>query len=161
VPNSVGTSATSVGNPTPLGQCIAVQKGAAFPNVFGALGTAPAFSPSAMFNLRARYDWTEGDYRPFAMIGANHIGSEENEPASFTNGNTEAVPTTTLLLYTMPGYTTYDASVGVTKDNWTVTANGSNLFNNSSSTNTTSGQFIKTEYPLRPRVLMLNFGIKF
>jgi iron complex outermembrane receptor protein len=161
VPNSVGASATSVGNPTPLGQCITVQKGSAFPNVFGALGTAPAFSPSAMFNLRVRYDWTVGEYRPFAMFGANHIGSENNEPASFTNGNTEVVPTTTLLLYTMPGYTTYDGSIGVAKDNWTVTANGSNLFNNSSSTDTTSGQFIKTEYPLRPRVLMLNFGVKF
>jgi len=61
----------------------------------------------------------------------------------------------------MPGYTTYDGSVGVSKDNWTVQVQGSNLLNNDSSTNTTSGQFIKTEYPLRPRVLMLNFGYKF
>jgi outer membrane receptor protein involved in Fe transport len=161
VPASVGTSATSVGNPTPIGQCITTQKGGTLPNAFGALGTSPAFSPSAEFNLRARYDWNVGDFKPFASIGANHIGSERNEPASFTDGNTEVVPTTTLLLYTMPGYTTYDGSVGVSKDNWTVQVQGSNLLNNDSSTNTTSGQFIKTEYPLRPRVLMLNFGYKF
>jgi outer membrane receptor protein involved in Fe transport len=151
----------SAGNPTPIGQCIVQQKGLPLPNAFGALGTAPAFSPSAMFNLRARYDWTMGDYRPFWMVGANHIGSQNNEPASFTNGNTEAVPTTTLLLYTMPSYTTYDASIGVAKDNWTATLQGSNLSNSDASTNTTSGQYIKTVYPVRPRVLMLNFGLKF
>ncbi|MFI4890873.1 MAG: TonB-dependent receptor, partial [Steroidobacterales bacterium] len=162
VPASVGTVAgKSVGNPTPLGQCITIQKGATLPNAFGALGTSPAFSPSVEFNLRARYDWTMGDYRPFWSVGANHIGSERNEPASFTDGNTQAVPTTTLLLYTMPGYTTYDGSIGVSKDNWTAMLTGENLLNNDSSTNTTSGQFIKTEYPLRPRVLMLNFGYKF
>jgi outer membrane receptor protein involved in Fe transport len=162
VPQSVGTVAgKSVGNPTPIGQCITTQKGQPLPNVFGALGTSPAFSPSVEFNLRARYDWTAGNYRPFWSVGANHVGSERNEPASFTNGNTEVVPTTTLLLYTMPGYTTYDGSIGVSRDNWTVQIQGSNLTNSDASTNTTSGQFIKTEYPLRPRVLMMNFGVKF
>jgi iron complex outermembrane recepter protein len=161
VPQSVGTSSSSIGNPTPIGQCIVSQKGVILANTFGDLGTAPAFSPSAQFNLRARYDWTYGNYRPFWMIGANHVGAERNEPASFKDGSTIAVPTTTLLLYTMPGYTTYDGSIGVAKDNWTATLQGSNLFNNDSSTNTVSGQFIKSETPLRPRVLMLNLGYKF
>jgi iron complex outermembrane recepter protein len=161
VPQSVGTSATSIGNPTPIGQCITTKEGVLVANTFGDLGTAPAFSPAAQFNLRARYDWTVGNYKPFWMFGANHVGSETNEPASFKDGNTVAVPTTTLLLYTMPGYTTYDGSIGVSKDNWTATLQGTNLFNSDASTNTVSGQFIKSETPLRPRVLMLNLGYKF
>ena len=108
---SVDRSVRHPGNPTPAGQCITTIKGGTLQNAFGALGTSPAFSPSMEFNLRARYDWTIGDYRPFVSVGANHIGSERNEPASFTDGNTQPVPTTTLLLYTMPGYTTYDGVI--------------------------------------------------
>jgi iron complex outermembrane recepter protein len=61
----------------------------------------------------------------------------------------------------MPGYTTYDGSIGVGKDAWTVAITGSNLTNSDASTNTSSGQFIKEEVPLRPRVVMLQFGYKF
>ena len=158
------------GNPTAAGSCITQILGknangqaanVTLLNAFGGLGSSPAFSPSVEFNLRARYDWNVGDYKPFASLGANHIGSERNEPANFVDGNTQPVPTTTLLLYTMPGYTTYDGSFGVAKDNWTFQISGSNLTNSNASTNTESGQFIKAEVPLRPRVLMANFGIKF
>jgi outer membrane receptor protein involved in Fe transport len=161
---SVGSNVAAggiAGNPTPAGQCITTIKGAALPNAFGALGTSPAFSPSFEFNLRARYDWSFGDYKPFASVGANHIGTERNEPASFVPGSTQPVPTTTLLLYTMPGYTTYDGAIGVAKDSWTVQLTGSNLSNSNASTNTESGQFIKAEVPLRPRVLTLQVGMKF
>jgi outer membrane receptor protein involved in Fe transport len=151
-------------NPTPLGECITQINGQPYTNPYGVLGTAPAFSPALQFNLRARYDWTAGDYHPFFMVGANHIGSQRNEPASFPPGNSAfctPIPTTTLCLYTMPAYTTYDAAFGVTKDNWTVQVNGTNLTNNNASTFTSSGQFIKSEVPLRPRVLMLQIGYKF
>jgi iron complex outermembrane recepter protein len=97
------------------------------------------------------------------MVGANHVASMRNEPASFPDGNLPQYnpPTTTLLLYTMPGYTTYDAAFGVTKDNWTFQVNGSNLGNSDASTFTSSGQFIKSEVPLRPRVIMGQFGYRF
>jgi iron complex outermembrane receptor protein len=61
----------------------------------------------------------------------------------------------------MPGYTTYDASVGVAKDAWTAQVSGSNITNSTASTNTTSAQFIQSDFPLRPRVVMLQFGYKF
>jgi outer membrane receptor protein involved in Fe transport len=97
------------------------------------------------------------------MVGANHVGSMRNEPASFPDGNSpaEATPTTTVVLYTMPGYTTYDAAVGIAKDNWTAQLNGSNLGDSNASTFTSSGQFIKSEVPLRPRVIMAQFGYRF
>jgi outer membrane receptor protein involved in Fe transport len=152
------------GNPTPLGQCITQVKGVPYTNPYGVLDTSPAFSPSLQFNVRARYDWVmPGDYKPFVSAGANHVGSMRNEPASFPNGNLPQFnpPTTTLLLYTMPAYTTYDAAIGVAKDNWTAQIVGSNLTNSDASTFTSSGQFIKSEVPLRPRVVMGQIGFKF
>jgi iron complex outermembrane receptor protein len=154
----------TAGNPTALGTCVTQINGQPYTNPYGVLGTSPAFSPLLQFNVRARYDWQLGDYKPFAMVGANHVGSMRNEPASFPNGSSSfcsPVPTTTLCQYTMPGYTTYDAAIGVGKDNWTAQITGNNITNSDASVNTSSAQFIKSEVPLRPRVLTLQFGYKF
>ena len=129
-------------NPTPAGDCITVIDGQAY--IF--------------------------DYKSFVTIGANHIGSQRNEPASFPDGNLETsaggclvngIPNTTLCKYTMPGYTTYDAAIGVSKDSWTAQITGNNITNSDASTNTASNQFIKTEVPLRPRVITVQIGYKF
>ena len=77
----------SKGNPTPVGQCITQVNGLPYTNPYGVLGTAPAFSPPLLFNVRARYDFHYGDYKPFASVGMNHVGSMRNEPASFPDGN--------------------------------------------------------------------------
>ncbi len=154
-------------NPTPKGQCITQIDGTPFPNPFGQLGTSPPFSPPWQFELRARYDWAAADYKPFAWIGANHIASMSNEPANFPNGNAAnespptGYPTTTLLRYQIPGYTTYDGALGVAKDNWTAQIVGHNLSNAYGPTNISSGQFIKSEVPLRPRVITFLAGYKF
>jgi outer membrane receptor protein involved in Fe transport len=162
LPRNIGTA--NAANPTPVGGCITQVNSVPYTNPYGVLNTSPPFSPSQLFNLRARYDWKMGDYKPFAMVGANRIGSMRNEVAAFPPGNSAAcspIPTTTLCLYTMPGYTTYDASVGVSKDNWTAQINGVNITNVDASTNTGSYQFIESQVPLRPRVVMLQFGYKF
>ena len=151
-------------NPTPLGQCITQINSQPYTNPFGVLGTRPPFSPPLEFNVRARYDWSiQGGYNAFASIGASHIGSQSNEPASFPDGNDPAFnpPTTTLLRYQIPGYTTYDAAIGTTKDNWTAQLSGSNLGNSDAASNISSGQFIKSEIPIRPRVIMFGVGYKF
>jgi iron complex outermembrane receptor protein len=146
---------------SPTVGCITEVKGKPFENPFGALNTRPAFSPPVEFNLRARYDWSFNDYKAFAMVGGNHIGGMSNQPASFVDGNTQPIPTTTHLRYFQPGYTTYDASIGVSKDNWTAQVYGVNLSNSDASQFTSSAQFIKSEVPLRPRVLGLKIGYKF
>jgi iron complex outermembrane recepter protein len=156
-------------NPTPAGQCVVVNSPAGpVPNALGAFGTSPAFSPPWMFNLRARYDWEMNDYKPFAWVGASHIGSMTNEPKNYFSGTNPLYanpngtgPITTLLLYTIPGYTTYDGAIGVAKENWTAQISGSNLTNAYGPTNISSGQFIKSEVPLRPRVVMFLIGYKF
>jgi outer membrane receptor protein involved in Fe transport len=162
---SVGVTSNSKtsANPTPAGACITQINSEPYTNPFGVLGTSPAFSPAIQFNVRARYDFHAGDYKPWVGVGANHVGSMRNEPASYPDGNSAAEnpPTSTLDRYTMPGYTTVDASVGVAKDNWTVQFTGNNLTNSDASTFTSSGGFIKSEVPLRPRVLTFGFGYKF
>jgi iron complex outermembrane recepter protein len=157
----LSSNIVSAGNPTPIGHCITQVNSAPYTNPYGVLGTAPPYSPPVQFNLRARYDFTAGDYKPFLMVGANHIGSMSNQIQAFASGDNVLIPSTTLLRYSIPGYTTYDAAIGVAKDNWTTQITGSNLSNSDASTNTSSGQFIKSEVPLRPRVLTLQFGYKF
>ena len=160
-----------VNNPTPAGQCITQISGQPYTNPFGVLGTSPPFSPPLMFNMRAKYDWDAGAYKAFAWVGANHIAGQRNEPASFPDGtlpqssggclDTAGAPTTTLCKYEIPGYTTYDGAIGFGKDNWTAQLTGSNLTNSDASTNISSGQFLQQNFPLRPRVLTAQIGIKF
>ena len=160
---SVGVTPTTPHNPTPAGQCITQVAGAHYTSPFDTLNASLPFSPPVLFNMRARYDWAAGAYKPFAWAAASHVGSMHNEPANFPDGLSPAQnpPTTTLVRYTIPAYTTYDAAVGVSKDNWTVQLTGSNLSNSDAVTNVSSGQFIKATIPLRPRVLMLEFGYRF
>jgi outer membrane receptor protein involved in Fe transport len=154
-------------NPTPNGRCITQVNGAPYTNPFGQLGTRPPFAPPWMFNLLARYDWTAGAYKRFAWVGASHIASMSNEPANFPDGNAASEnpptgwPTTTLLRYQIPGYTTYDGGLGVAKDNWTAQIQCNNLSNAYGPTNISSDQFIKAEVPLRPRVITFLIGHRF
>jgi hypothetical protein len=61
----------------------------------------------------------------------------------------------------MSAYTTYDASLGFSKDQWVVTFFGQNLSDSNASTYTTSGQDIKAIVPLRPRVIGVKVGLHF
>ncbi len=160
---SVGVTPLTPNNPTPAGECIAIVRGLPFTSPFPALGTAPPYSPPAQFNVRARYDWNGEAYKPFALIAASHVASMQNDPANFPAGNGpgENPPTTTYLRYPIPGYTTWDAALGVTRDSWTVAISGSNLANSSAATNISDVQFIRSEIPLRPRVLMAQLSYRF
>jgi iron complex outermembrane recepter protein len=165
--NAPCIKSTNPGNPTPLGTCItqvwspALSQNVPLQNPLGTVGATPAFSPTTEYNVRARYDWQVNDYKMFFMAGAQHVGDMQNEPSSFQSGAGVIVPTTSWLRYDQPAYTTYDAAFGVAKDQWTVEAYGSNLGNSNASVYTTSGQFIKAEVPLRPRVLGVKVGFKF
>ena len=160
-PCLIANVATATG--APVGSCITQVNGQPYTNPYGVLGTAPAFSPAQQYNARLRYDWVAGALKAWVMAGMNFQGSMRNQPASYPDGNDPAYnpPTTTLLRYTMPSYTTYDATIGVTRDQWTIMLTGANLSNEDASMHTSSGQFIKSEVPLRPRVVTLQFGYKF
>ncbi len=150
-----------------FGQCITqiMQKGTnvlvPFQNPFGAPGTVAAFSPRFQGNVRARYDWLMGDYNLFVMGGASYTGSMYNQPATYTSGDGVLIPTLTFLRYRQPAYETFDASFGVSMDKWYAQIYGSNLGNSAASTFTSSAQFIKSEVPLRPRVIGAKIGYNF
>ena len=162
---SAGVTLYTPGNPIAAGQCInQVRSGGvnvALTNPLGAVGDTPAFSPKVQFNIRAKYDFSMGDYKSYVLVGMNHVDDMNNEPSSFPSGDGVAVPYTTWLRYKQPSYNTYDASFGVSKDAWDLTIYGQNLSNESASTFTNTGQFIKAEVPLRPRVLGVKVALKF
>ena len=149
------------------GNCIteAVFKGiglAPFQNPFGASGTVPAFSPTFQGNIRARYEWNLGnDYRAHVQVGGNYVGGMWNQPATYTSGEGVLIPSTTLLRYYQPGYGTIDAAIGIAKDKWYAEIYGTNLANSNASVFTSAAQFIKSEVPLRPRVIMIKVGASF
>ena len=132
-----------------------------FENPFGALGTTPAFAPKFQGNLRLRYEWTIGDYKPYAMISGQYTGSMYNQPATYSSGEGVLVPGTTLLRYYQPGYATADIAVGVHKDKWYAEVYSNNLFDSHASQFTSSAQFIESMVPLRPRIVMLKVGANF
>jgi iron complex outermembrane receptor protein len=162
---SSGVTPTTPANPTPAGDCItqvrAGDHNVPVENALGALGSTPAFSPKLQYSLRARYDWSFNDYKAFAQVGMTHVDDMSNQPSSFPSGDGVAIPTTTWLRYTMKGYETYDASLGLAKGAWDLLLFGQNLSNKNASTFTTSGQDIQAQVPLRPRVLGVKVGFKF
>lgn len=144
-------------NPT-FGKCILQDtKSSDIANPLGQEGTRPAFSPPQEFSVRAMYDWLlPSEYRAFVSFGATHVGHMSNEPLNYPQPVPGEPPFTTRELFDQPGYTTYDASLGVARDRWTVTLYGQNLGNSDASTYTSTAQYIVQQVPLRPRVL----GIK-
>ncbi len=132
-----GTSTPGYGSPVPN-----------VPNPYGAPGSRLAMSPPFEGTIRARYEWPLGSYHAYVQGVAAHIGETLSQ-----TGNVSP--------FTMPGYTTYDASLGCGKDAWAVELYGQNLSNNLASTYTSSNQFVVTETNLHPRVLGLKFSYAF
>ena len=118
-------------------------------------------SPAFQGDIRGRYDWTIADYKAFVQVGGSYTGSQFNQPATYASGTGVLVPNTTLLRYEMPAYATLDASVGVSKDNWYASVYGTNLTDSHASMFTSSAQFIKSEVPIRPAVVMFKVGAHF
>jgi iron complex outermembrane recepter protein len=152
------------------GQCISQTiKSGTVNNItspLGEPGSRPAFSPPMQFSLLTRYDWNLfHDYKAFISAGASHTGGMFNQPAGYPTpgvGSTPLYPATSVReRFYQPGYTTYDASGGVSKDRWTVTVYGQNLSNSDASTYTNTAQYIEQQVPLRPRVLGLRVDYKF
>ncbi len=150
------------GSPT-FGKCITEVKGQPYPNPFGVEGGVSAFSPALQGNLNIRYEWTYDAYKAFASLNGSYTSKQYNEPENYISGDqaSEIVPNTTYLRYEIPAYGTIGGSIGFSRDTWLVEVIGSNLLNSDASTFTSSGQFIKAETPLRPRVVNLKFTKSF
>jgi iron complex outermembrane receptor protein len=149
-------------NPS-FGQCITQDtKSTNIANPLGLEGTRPAFSPPQQFSLRGRYDWMlVGDLSAFVSFGASHVAHMSNEPLNYPVAVPGKPSFTTRELFDQPGYTTYDAALGVSRNSWTATFYGQNLSNSDASTYTSTAQYIEQQVPLRPRILGLKLNYKF
>jgi len=117
-------------------------------NPYGPIGSPLANSPPFQGNIRVRDEWAFNDYTAFWQVGGQHQAHSLS-----ATGFVEA--------YDQPGFSTYDAAVGVGKGAWTLQLVGENLTDTNASLFTSSRQFILTETPMRPRTLGLRFGYKF
>ena len=139
---------------------------------FGDIGGITPFSPKFQGNARIRYEWNgPGGMDWFVAGGVNYTSSTYNEPATYPSGDVAGngnvvgpngiiVPATTVLRYKMPGYALADAQIGFTRDNWTITLFGDNIFNSHAATFTNSSQFIKTSTIVRPTTYGLKISTK-
>src|SRR5258708_2361087 len=118
------------------------------PNVYALRGSPLGESPLFQGNMRARYEFPLGDYKAFGQVGAQYYGGSHSTVGTVDN-------------YYMGGWTTFDASAGVSKNASNVQFFAQNLGNKVASVYTNSAQFILTETPLRPRIAGVKFGYKF
>jgi outer membrane receptor protein involved in Fe transport len=119
-----------------------------FPNPYGPLGSPTAYSPDFKISGRVRYDWAVNDYNWFVQVTGDHQSSMVTGSGYQT-------------FYTIPPFSTYGASFGVARNDWTVQAFGQNITNNLSPVTINAGQFVQAQVPLRPRVLGLRVTYAF
>ncbi|MBS0393160.1 MAG: TonB-dependent receptor [Proteobacteria bacterium] len=128
-------------------------------NPFGPVGAPSADAPPLQFSLRARYDWSVGSgYLPFAQVSAHHTGHSYTQAGANPNYSIGGAVSTSRGRFENPAYSTYDASLGVAKDNWVLTLYGENLANSNASTFVSTDQFIVAQTPLRPRVIGVSWS---
>jgi iron complex outermembrane recepter protein len=130
-------------------------------NPFGPVGAPSADAPPIQFSLRARYEWNFAGYNPFVQVGATHSGHSFTQAGSNPTIAEAGAVSTGRLRFENPAYSTFDASCGVAKDAWLVTAYGQNLGNSNASTFVSTDQFIVAQTPLRPRILGVSVSYKF
>ena len=117
-------------------------------DVYGVPGSPLADSPPFDANMRVRYEWVVGHYMPYVQAGVVHQAHSYS-----ASGHVEA--------YNQPAWTTYNMALGVSKGRWTLSLFGSNLTDVNKSLFTYSGQFTRTETPMRPRVIELAFNYRY
>jgi iron complex outermembrane recepter protein len=118
------------------------------PNPYGMEGSVLANSPLLQWNLRVRDEFPLGSYNAFWQVGAQHVGDTQSGTGNTVN-------------YNQPGYTTYDAALGVSKDAWSVQFFGQNLTSLNAASSITGTQFVETDTVIRPRIAGVKFGYKF
>jgi len=129
-------------------------------NPYGPVGSPLADSPPFQGNIRVRYEWNVTNYLAFVQVGATRQGG------SFSaTGNVPPIAASvgevTVQRFYQPGYTTYDASTGVSKDNWDVQIFAQNLTDTRGINFISQSEAIETETVIRPRVMGLRLGYKF
>jgi iron complex outermembrane recepter protein len=131
-------------------------KGNPLRNPFGQRGDPLAQCPPFEGNIRARYEVAIGDYSWFVQAAATHQAHSYASTDRLTKdfqGNSVA--------YDDPGFSTYDASLGVSRDGWQVQFYGENLTDTRAQLYANYAQWYKAVTINRPRTLGVHFSYKF
>jgi iron complex outermembrane receptor protein len=122
------------------------------PNPFGNEGDSLPQSPPLQGNGRVRYQWVMNDYQPFVMAGFSYTAHSRSLPGSVP---AIAVGEVVTQAFNQPGYTTYNGSFGIAKDNWVVQVVGDNLTDARGAVFISASEAIETQTIIRPRTVML------
>jgi outer membrane receptor protein involved in Fe transport len=125
-------------------------------NPFGAIGTPLAQSPPFQGNLRARYEFAINEYQAFFQVGATH--------QAHSLANTDKLSSTlqgVCQCFDLPAFSTYDASLGISKGDWAVQLYGENLTDTRAILYADYSQYVKENTINRPRTLGLRFSYNF
>lgn len=138
----------------------------ALANPFGPEGSPAADAPPIHFTLAVRYDFTINadtgigflrGAEAYVQAGMQHEGHSFTQAGSnpaFIPG--ETIDTGRARFEILP-YSTFDASVGLSKDKISLMAYCKNITDSNASVFTSTDQFIVAQTPLRPRII----GVKF
>ncbi|MBV8911057.1 MAG: TonB-dependent receptor, partial [Gammaproteobacteria bacterium] len=131
-------------------------------NPFGMIGAPSADARPMQFSAHARYEWhLAGGYAPYIQAGVSHTDHDFTQAGSNPTFHLGGTVSTSRGRFENPSYSTYDASIGVSKDSWYFNLSCENLSNSNASVFISSQQFITAQTPLRPRVFTGTFGYSF
>ena len=125
-------------------------------NPFGALGSPLAQSPPFEANLRARYDFHVGDYRAFWQIGGMH----QAHSYATTDQLTKTLQGASVA-FDDPGFTTYDASLGIGKGAWDAQLYGTNLTDVHAILYSSYAEYVKANTVNVPRTIGVRMSYRF
>jgi len=115
---------------------------------FGEQGSPLAQSPAFQASLRARYDGEFGDFKWFVQAAGTHQAHSYSATGS-------------IQAYDQAGFSTYDASTGLSKDAWGLQLYVQNLSNTRANLFENGNQFVTAETINRPRTAGMRFSYKF
>ncbi len=125
-------------------------------NPFGALGSPLAQSPPFQANIRARYEFDVDDYHAFWQIGATHqahsYGSTDHLTKTLQGGT---------VAFDDPGFSTYDASLGIARNAWSAQLYGTNLTDVRAILFASYAEYVKMNSINVPRTIGVRFSYKF
>ena len=125
-------------------------------NPGGTKGNPLAGAPAFQGNIRARYDFPLAGRQGFVQVAAlrqGHSLATTDRLTKDLQGNSIA--------YDLDGFTTFDASVGVSTDAWQVQLYGQNLSDERAQLYANARQWYKAVTVNRPRTIGLSFSYKF
>ncbi len=139
-------------------------------NLFGPRGAPTSNSPPIRYTVTFRYDFPITASADFGylndavahiQIGLMHQGHSFTQAGSSPPLVTGIPIVNSKMRFEDPAYTTCEASIGIAKGDWELTAYGQNLTNSNAAVFTSTYSYIVQQTPLRPRVLGLRFNYSF